>query len=222
MDVVSLFQFGVKEAVATLGTATYAGTRRAAVPQWRWIAAIRYLAGDAAGNRLARDRAVPRHEGDKTARRSAPVPARRRGSRHHRAAGRRGRIRRAPAAGDAAVPVLLRRTGEGHQAVHARRQGAPGRARAPAARADSRRRIRRPDAPAPDPGSAASVPATRTRRPPRRRYLHDARRLAVRPQQTEPGPQHHRAPASRRWRWRSSRRTASPRCGWPAWNCCWN
>jgi DNA primase len=99
MDVVALFQYGVTQAVATLGTGDHARARRAAVPQCRRrLLLLRRRQGRARRGVEGGGVGAAAH-----ARRPPgllPVPARGRGSGQHRAPGRQRRFRGAAGAGD--------------------------------------------------------------------------------------------------------------------------
>ena len=145
MDVIALHQSGVHAGGGDARHRDHARPRRDAVPPVRRRVLLLRRRPRRAPGRVARAGiGAAAH-----ARRPpgvVPVPARRRGSGFAGAQGRPGRFRAAPEGRDAAQRILLRRTRQGREPRQPRRQGAPGRTRAAAARADSRRRVPRSDA----------------------------------------------------------------------------
>ena len=145
MDVISLHQFGVPQAVATLGTAT---TRDHAEMLFRQCADVYFcFDGDRAGRQAAWravESVLPRMRDGRQAMflflpdgEDPDTLIRQEGT-----AGFRGTAQER----DAAQRVLLRRDRQGRESREPRRQGAPRRARAADARADSGWRVPRSDA----------------------------------------------------------------------------
>ena len=144
MDAISLHQFGVPQAVATLGTAT---TRDHAEILFRQCADVYFcFDGDRAGRQAAWravESVLPRMRDGRQAMflflpdgEDPDTLIRKEGTQ---------RIRRTPEERNAAQRILLRRDRQGREPWQPRRQGAPRRARAADARADSRRRVSRSD-----------------------------------------------------------------------------
>ncbi len=188
MDVVSLFQHGIQEAVATLGTATtpdhaellfrnsadvvfcFDGDKAGRAAAWKAVESIIPRMRD---GRQAFFLFLPEGEDPDTI-----VKIR-----------RRRRIRSARAECDDLVGLFLRRARQEHQSQHPRRQGAPGRKSETVSGKNPRRRVPRPDDRAPARADRRDAAGTG-----RRQSAECQGRIDI--AQAQPDPRHHHPAAA--------------------------